>query len=417
MMRKNNASIFPLLWVMLFDHTSLNVTFPIVTLIFFDIQSSLFAPDTSHAVRSMWYGLCVAVPHVVNIIITPVLSSLSDEFGRKKLLLFGTFGALLFAMTAALGIVWGMLSLVFVSFIIKGAFSRTNPIGQAVIGDISSIENKVLYMGYLQTAISIGAFIGPVVGGYFANHFLFNKLNFSLPFFVAALFAAISFLLTLFIFKETLMKKNDKERWSEFNFQSIKKIFSDKNVLRISVVLLLSQISWSLYYQFIPPTLKTLLDFNAHQLGLFVGLIALWLALATAFGIRLMQIFLTSHQMLMFSVYLVLLGTLITFSFCFFHLSGHWTILMWLAAIPTAAGDVIAYSCLISLYSNVVKKEEQGKVMGVCFIVVALIWALTASLGGVLMGVYTLLPLILAPIGILLAIGMLHLNFLQSQSV
>jgi MFS family permease len=393
---------------MLFDHASLNVTFPIVTLLFFDAQSSLFTADTSHAVRSMWYGLCVAVPHVVNIIVTPILSGLSDEFGRKKILMLGTLGALIFAITAAVGIVYGILSLVFFSFILKGAFSRTNPIGQAVIGDISSVSNKVLYMGYLQTAISIGAFVGPIIGGYFAHQFLFSTLNFSLPFFIAALLAGISFLLTIVIFSETLTEKQERARWSQFNYQTIKKVFSDKNVLRISAVLLLSQISWSLYYQFIPPVLKTVLNFNAHQLGIFVGLIALWLAFATTFGIKLLQLIFTLHQMLMFSVYLVLIGSLLTFFFCLFHLSGYWTILIWLAAIPTAVGDVIAYSCLIALYSNVVRKEEQGKVMGVCFVVVALIWALTAALGGIMMGLYTLLPLILAPLGILLAIGLLH---------
>lgn len=401
-------SIFPLLWVMLFDHTSLNITFPILTLLFFDGQSSLFSPDTSHAVRSMWYGVCVAVPHVMNIVMTPILSGLSDEFGRKRILIIGTLGALLFALTAALGILFGLLSWVLLARVIQGAFSRTNPIGQAVIGDISSPQQKVVYMGYLQTAISIGAFIGPIVGGYFANRYLFSKLNFSLPYFIAAIFAAISLLLTVFLFEETLIKKQERARWSEFNFHSIKKVFADKNVLHISLILLVSQISWSLYYQFIPPTLKTVLNFNPHQLGWFVGFIALWLALATSIGIKILQRWLSLRAMLLVSVYLVLLGSALTFLFCFFHLSAKWTWLIWLAAVPTAGGDVIAYSCLITLYSNVVKKEEQGKVMGVCFIVVALIWALTAVIGGALMGIYTLLPLLLAPIGILLAIGLLH---------
>ncbi len=106
------------------------------------------------------YGLCVAVPHVFNVFATPVLSALSDVFGRKKILLISTFGAFLFAVTAALGIVYGSLILLFLGRIIQGIFSRTNPIGQAVVGDISPKEKKIIYMGYLQTAISTGAFIG-----------------------------------------------------------------------------------------------------------------------------------------------------------------------------------------------------------------------------------------------------------------
>lgn len=402
-MKTSRQSVFPLLWVMLFDHTSLNITFPILTLLFFDAQSSLFAPDTSYAVRSMWYGLCVAVPHIINIIMSPILSALSDEFGRKKILIFGTLSALLFALTAAFGVVYGMLSLLFLGRIIQGAFSRTNPIAQAVIGDISNKQQKVVYMGYLQTAISIGAFVGPIIGGYFANQFFFSKLNYSMPYFIAAFFALISCVLTCVLFTETLDVKQKTSLKNQFNFVTLKKVFKNPQILRISAVLLLSQISWSLYYQFIPPMLKTELHFSAHALGLFVGMIALWLALATMFGIRFLQRFFNLAEMLSLSINLVLFGLVFSVMACYAH--SH---LVWVAAIPTAVGDVIAYSCITALYSNAVEKEEQGKVMGICFIVVALIWALTGLGGGMLMSLNIFMPLIIAPIGIVFAIAVMR---------
>ncbi|HSW69161.1 MAG TPA: MFS transporter [Gammaproteobacteria bacterium] len=410
-MKTEKSSIFPLLWVMLFDHTSLNITFPILTLLFFDTETSLFSADTPQAVRSMWYGLCISVPSIVNIIVTPILSAGSDAFGRKKLILIGTTGALIFAMIAAVGVLWGSLSLLFLSCIIRGAFSRTNPIAQAVIGDIAPREKKMIYMGYLQTAISVGAFIGPVLGGYFANQFFFAKLNFSLPFFIAAGFALVSCVLTIMIFKETLVERRYTSPWKEFNWQSMKKVFANPYVLRISIILLLSQISWSLYYQFIPPILKTMLHVNAHQLGIFVGLIAFWLAFATAFGIKFLEQFFTMRTILQLSLYCVLMGTVFTFIFFMLKISAAWTGLIWVAAVPTAMGDVIAFSCMTTLYSDVVEKQEQGKVMGICFIVIALIWSATAMLGGVLMSIYSLLPLIVAPIGILLAIILLNREF------
>lgn len=407
-MEKNHSSLYSLLWIMLFDHTSLNIAFPVLTLLFFDLQSRLFHADTSSAMRSMWYGLAISVPHIINIFITPVLSGLSDEFGRKKILLVGTFGAFLFALTCAFGIVWGSLSLVFLGLIIRGAFSRTNPIAQAVIGDITESRQKIISMGYLQTAISLGAFIGPVLGGYFANRFFFNYFNFSLPYFLAAGFGAMSFILTLVLFKETLQKKSI-HRWSEFNFRSIKHIFSHKKVLSISFILLLTQISWSLYYQFMPPILKTQLGFSANQLGLFVGMIAFWLALATAVGIKIIDQFFTFRQMFISSIYLILIGLILTLLFSFQETRS----LVWLASIPTAIGDVISYSCLITLYSDAVEKHEQGKVMGVCFIVVSLIWALTGLLGGFLMSLLGFLPLIVAPMGIILAIVFIQTGMLK----
>lgn len=389
---------------MLFDHLSLNMTFPILTLVFFDSQSHLFSTDTSHAVRSMWYGLCVAMPHLINIVMTPILSGLSDELGRKKILILGTFGALLFSFTAALGIVYGLLWLLLLGFVIKGGFSRTNPIAQAVVGDISVAHKKVVYMGYLQTTIATGAFLGPIIGGYFANPVFFQYVNFSLPFFIAGLLGGISCWLTYALFQETLVKKENHSRWSAFNFQAIKNVLSNKEVLSISIILLLSQISWSLYYQFIPPILKAELHFNAYQLGLFVGLIAFWLAAAASIGIRILERMLSLNHMLLVSLWLVLLGLLLTLVLCFLRLSDSLQGLIWLSAIPIAVGDVIAYTCLTALYSNAVAHHEQGKVMGICSIIVALMWSLTGLLGGVLMSIHNLLPLVVAPVGIFFAI-------------
>jgi DHA1 family tetracycline resistance protein-like MFS transporter len=406
-------SIFPLLVVMLFDHTSLNITFPVLTLLFFDGSSSLFAPDTSHAVRSMWYGFAVAVPHLINILVTPILSASSDEFGRKKILLIGTLGAVLFAVIAGFGVLWGMLSLLFSGLLIRGAFSRTNPIAQAIVGDISPKDKKVRNMGYLQFAIGVGASIGPLLGGYFANQFYFQQLNFSLPFFIAALFAGMSSMLTLLIFKETLLFANRSSSLSIFNLAAFKKVLMKPQVLRVSAILLLSQISWSLYYQFMPPILKTTLNFDSHLLGLFVGMIAFWLAVATGFGIRLLEKFFSLSEMLFFSLYLVLSGLVLSMIFCLYPANFN-MLLIWIAAIPTAIGDVIAFSCLITLYSDGVEKEEQGKVMGICFIVVAIIWSLTGLIGGALMSFHELLPLIVAPLGILFSIILLHSKFEKS---
>lgn len=406
-MASNKKSIFPLLWVMLFDHTSLNITFPVLTLLFFDAHSHFFSADQSHATRSLWYGMCIAVPHVVNIIMAPLWSALSDEFGRKKILLIATAGAFLFALLAGISILLSALSLFFIARVIQGAFSRTNPIAQAVIGDISPASMKVRNMGYLQFTISLGAFIGPIIGGAIASVFFFH-LNFAMPYFLAALFASIGFFLTQLYFSETLIR-NDTRKWQRLNFQTIKTIIKNPQIIMVSIILLLTQISWSLYYQFIPPILKTTQYFSATHLGLFVGLIAFWLALATGFGIRFLEKYFRLRGMLLLSLYLILLGLILTL--CAFY--EKWFALWWLAAIPTALGDAIVYSCLTALYSNCVPSQEQGQVMGVCFIIVATIWSLTGLVGGVLMSSNDMLPLCIAPLGIVLALVLLHRKYLH----
>lgn len=409
-MNTKRVTIFPILSVMFFDQTCLSIIFPIMTFIFFDKQSRLFSEDTSVAVRSLWYGICISLPHIVNVFVTPWLSALSDVLGRKKIILLATLGALLVALIGAISIASGLLSLFVVACLIQGIFSRTDPIAIAAMGDISPREKKIVFMGYLQTAISIGAFFGPMIGGYFATRYFFSMLNFSFPFLVAALFALIAFFVACFFLKETLPKKIEKAE-RKFEFAKIKKVFANPIVLHVTIILLLSQFSWRLYYQYIPPILKTELGFNAHQLGLFVGMIAFWLSIATTFGIRFLEKWLSLEKILLFSLHSVLFGLLLTILFCALHLSG---ILIWLTVIPIAMGDVVAFSCITTLYSNAVEKAEQGKVMGVCFIVVALIWALTGFLGGMLMSVHPLLPILVAPIGVLIAVLLLHVGMTRT---
>jgi MFS family permease len=408
-MTTEKKSIRPLLGIIFLDQTYITLTFPLLTLIFFDPESRLFQSDTPYAVRSLWYGLCVAMPNIINIFFAPTLSALSDEFGRKKILLIEIFSAFLFTLALGLGVYIGQLGLIFLGFIIRGAFSRTNPTALAIIGDTAPRHKKILYMSYLQFAISIGASLGPIVGGYFATRLFFSELNFSFPFFIGATLALLNTGIAFYLIQETL-KKPGKKAPSQFNFRAIKQLISRPDVLRISFVLLLIQLSWSTYYQFIPPMLKTVYGFNADQLGWFIGMIAFWLAMATGCWMRILHRYFNVRQMLMISFYLVFAGLIITLLASTAILPGE-TFFIWLGAIPVATGDVIAYSCLTGLYSNAVEPEKQGKVMGISFIIVSSAWACTGFLGGLMLSFSPLLPLMIAPLGIFALLFLVHADF------
>lgn len=398
-----------LLSIIFLDQICFTIAFPLLTLIFFDEQSHLFSPDTSAATRSLWYGMCISLPYTINIFFTPTLSALSDALGRKKILVIEVASAILFSLCVGLGIYLGMLSLVFFAFMIRGAFSRTNPTALAIIGDTAPKDKKIIYMGYLQFAISVGATLGPLLGGYFANKYFFSTLNFSFPFIIAACIAIINTFVVMYFMRETLVIR-EKKKWSSVNLSALKYIITHPDVLRISLILFLIQLSWSTYYQFIPPILKTIYGFDSHQLGTFIGMIAFWLSIATGIGVNVLHRFMNARKMLLVSVYLVFFGLMITVLACAKILPFD-TFLIWLGALPTAAGDVIAYSCLTALYSNVVAADEQGKVMGVGFLVVSTVWASTGFIGGILMSISPILPLVVAPLGIVAAILLIRTEF------
>ncbi len=395
--------IRPLFGIVFLDQLYLTLTYPLITLIFFDADSRLFTADTPYAVRSLWYGLCIALTNIMNIFFASSLSILSDKWGRKNVLMIEIASAVIFALGVACGIYIGSLALIFAGFVVKGAFSRTNPTALAIVGDMAPKEKKVIYMGYLQFCISLGAAAGPILGGYFANKFYFHQLNFSAPFFIAACLALINVVVTFFSLQESRPAANSQP----FDWRSVTTLFLHPAILRTSLVLLFLQVSWSMYYQSISPILKTLKHFDAHQLGWFIGMIACWLAFAASVLLYVLHKYLRLRQILLASTYAMLIGLGTTLLACLYP---EYSVLAWLGAAPIAAGDVIAYSCLTALYSSLVAPHQQGRVMGICFIIVASVWALTALLSSLLMTITPELPLVLAPAGTIVALILLHAN-------
>lgn len=387
-------NIYTLFSIMIFDVASARTAFPILALVFFDVHSRIFSPGVSDSTRSYWYALCIGLPHLTSFISSPILCSISDRIGRKPLLALALFGTTCASLIISFSVLYGNVYLLMAGMLISGVFSRANPLAQAVIGDSNIGSQKVSAMGWLQCFIAMGAFIGPILGGHIAK-WHFTQLNFSPAFFLGALFGFIGLLITIFLFKESLSHKSTQTSLSLI----IKcfALFKHKQIAALSVILFLSQITWSMYYQYISPMLKVNLNFSASAIGLFVGLIALWLVLASSYGLSLLKRFYNLQQCVMTGLYLELAGSVIAIAGFYFHA----TAIVWLSALPIAAGDVIAFSAITTLYSNSTSKQQQGQIMGLCYLVGMSVWTMTGLLGGYLMATNSQLPLWIAPLGVI----------------
>lgn len=388
----------PIFSIIFLDEIGMNIGFPILTFLCFDKKSSLFALGTSHAVRSYWYGILNSLPFIIAIFTVPILTWLSDYYGRKKILLIGSLSILAFSVFAFFGIFYGTISLVIIGYIVNGICARIQPTALAVIGDISDQKNKIINMGYLQFYISIGAFLGPLIGGYFANRFFFKQLNFSLPYLIAAGFGLLTLLFVIFGFKETLTKPIERK----VSFSNIIPLLKNPTILKISLILLLTQISWRTYYQFIPPVLKIHFHYSPQIIGLFAALIAAWLALAASIGLKLLDKLFTAKNILYGACISVFLGLLLTNCANHLHPSTISQIITWFTAAPIAIGDVIIYSLITTFYSDAASEYDQGKVMGINYIIVTIVWAATGIFGGCLAAININAPILFAPISLLI---------------
>jgi MFS family permease len=395
---KNTRNIFALFVTMIFGNASERIIFPLFALVFFDLHSHLLTNDVSLATRSYWYGLCMAIPSVASFIAAPLLSCLSDRFGRKKLLLFSLSGTMVAGIITSVAILASSIYLFIFGVFIQGLFCRTNPLAQATIGDISTGKDKLLTMGYLQSMIAFGAFLGPIMGGYCATLY-FDQLNFSAPFFLSAILSAVGILVCYFFFKETLVTPHKTV--------SLRLIFGSvalfKDTLNLAAILACGQITWSFYYQYVPAALKLMGQFSAGSIGLFVGLMALWVALGSSLGLHFLRNRFTLFSCLKIGLSLQCLGSVLVVIAFYVH----WSWLIWVSSMPAAAGDVIVFGVLSTAYSNRYQ-HQQGQAMGACYLNAALMWTITGLLGGYLIALFDTLPLIIAPFGVVLALMLIR---------
>ncbi len=126
---------------------------------------------------------------------SPVLGNLSDRYGRKPILL-GSLAALsvdYLVMGFAPTLFW-----LFVGRLIAGFAGATFATANAVVADIVPEADRARYFGFSGAAWGLGFIVGPVIGG------LLGQYGSRVPFFAAAAFTAVNFLIALAVLRETL---------------------------------------------------------------------------------------------------------------------------------------------------------------------------------------------------------------------
>jgi len=130
----------------------------------------------------------------------PVWGRLSDRVGRRPVLLvtiFGTFiGYLWLAFTDS-------LLMLFLARAFGGAMAANIGVAHAYVADVTPPDTRARGMGRIGAASGLGFVAGPAVGGLLAGADPINP-DFQLPFFAAAAFSAVAFLVALRFLPETV---------------------------------------------------------------------------------------------------------------------------------------------------------------------------------------------------------------------
>eukprot|EP01132_Coremiostelium_polycephalum_P003810 gene3810-4740_t len=139
---------------------------------------------------------------------------MSDRFGRKPILLYGSIGSMLSSFGVGLS---GSLPLLIIMRSVNGLLNGNTGVVKTYIGEITDKSNQVICFSYVGLTWGLGSIIGPILGGLlsepnkhigiFKNSALFAKYPYLLPNIVIGTITAIGVLFTFFFMKETLKKE------------------------------------------------------------------------------------------------------------------------------------------------------------------------------------------------------------------
>lgn len=144
-------------------------------------------------------GMMMAVFSIMQFLFSPFWGSLSDRFGRKKIMMIGTLGNAFSMVLIGLA---GNMGVVFLSRVIAGLFSAaTMPTAMAYIGDSTRPDERSGGMGIIGAAMGVGMVLGPGVGGWL------TAINLSFPFFMAAAMSLVALATIYIILPESLPRE------------------------------------------------------------------------------------------------------------------------------------------------------------------------------------------------------------------
>jgi MFS transporter, DHA1 family, tetracycline resistance protein len=203
---------------------------------------------------------------LMQFIFAPIWGRLSDQIGRRPIILAGLLGSFLsyLAFSAV-----SSLPLLFAARIFAGIAGANIPTAQAVMADITTPENRAKGMGLFGAAFGLGFIFGPAIGG------LLSRWGYSAPPLFAAVLSVLNFVFAWFMLPETLRPEHRATKRAG-RTDALRKALAQPHLPMLLVVAFLAVGSFSVYESTFALFAERQYQFNAASIGYvfaYVGVI------------------------------------------------------------------------------------------------------------------------------------------------
>jgi DHA1 family tetracycline resistance protein-like MFS transporter len=201
--QKSNSALAFIFITMLIDVTGLGIIIPVLPKLIMELSGE----GLSAAAR--YGGWMIFAYAAMQFIFSPILGGLSDQYGRRPVLLFSLLGFGLDYIILGLAPTLGWL---FLGRVIAGITGASFTTAGAYIADVSPPDKRAQNFGLIGAAFGLGFILGPVLGGFLGEY------GARVPFFVSAGLTLLNWLYGYFILPESLLPENRRPfEWSRSN--------------------------------------------------------------------------------------------------------------------------------------------------------------------------------------------------------
>jgi DHA1 family tetracycline resistance protein-like MFS transporter len=271
-MNNNAAGRNPLIFIFvtrLIDAMGFGIVMPVLP----QLLLHMGAPNIASA--SQTGGFLLVTYSAMQFVFGPVMGNLSDQFGRRPVILASLFAygvdCLLMGFAPSVG--W-----LFLGRAIAGMAGAVYVPANAFVADVTPPEKRAHAFGVVSSAFGLGFILGPAIGG------LLGELGARAPFFVAAALAGLNLLFGLIVLPESLPASRRRAfSWRRANPLGAATMFKNHpQVLIYALVTMAFMLGNNVYPSTWAFFMTAKFDWSTRMIGISLMVTGLAMALAQA---------------------------------------------------------------------------------------------------------------------------------------
>lgn len=389
--RGQKRQFWVILTIVFLGFLGISMPYLIFPPLFLNLDYSFLPATATAASRAFFLGITLAVYPLGQFIGSPILGSLSDEYGRKSLLSSSLVVSALCNLLTGIAIAQSHLPLLIISRLLSGFMEGNIAIARAMCADLKTLSKHETF-GKTNAVASIAYLIGPFLGGAMTGTSLFGIRPTATPFFFVSILFLFQAAVAALILNRSMATAAAKTRtlWERVNFVArLKTLFRHTQLKHLLITSTCFTLAVDIFYEFGPVYLTIKWTLGPTQLILYNAVVCIGLAVGNGW----LPAFISSRVCNRFAILLSMGGVALLLSALVFLES---SVMMLLAFALSGMLIGLANTLLTVKISDAASDSIQGEVMGTQISLRVLGDGIICLCGGVLLIVSPKIILIIA---------------------